>query len=49
MDRGVIGVLTLCLTPDSFTLGWAATEALATRFLEPLGLSYGLPESEESK
>lgn len=49
MDRGVIGVLTLCLTPDSFTPGWAATEALATRLLEPLGLSFGLPESEESK
>lgn len=44
IDRGVVGVLTLCLTPDSFTPGWDATEALAKRVLERLGLKFELPQ-----
>ena len=44
LDRGVIGVVTLCLTPDSFTPGWEATEALAARILKPLGLTFELPD-----
>ncbi|WP_103174900.1 UPF0489 family protein [Paracoccus sp. SY] len=47
MDRGTIGVLTLCLTPDSFTPGWTATEELATRILKCMGLTFQLPEGEK--
>ena len=47
MDRGTIGVLTLCLTPDSYTPGWAATEALAARILERLDLAFQLPDVVE--
>lgn len=43
MHRGAIRVVTLCLTPSSFTPGWEATEALAARILEPLGLTFELP------
>ena len=47
LDQGVIGVLTLCLTPDPniYTLGWTETEALASRFLEHLGLTLKLPDA----
>ena len=47
MDQGVIGVLTLCLTPDPdvFTPGWPETEALASRFLKHLGLTLQLPDA----
>lgn len=47
MDRGTIGVLTLCLTPDSYTPGWQATEALAARILERVGFTFQLPDSVE--
>lgn len=45
MDRGVVSVITLCLTPDSFTPGWDATEALATRILDMLESQFSLPSS----
>ena len=45
MDQGLIGVLTLCLTPGSdLTPGWRETEALAARLLKHLGLTFVLPE-----
>lgn len=47
MDRGIIGVLTLCLTPDNYTPGWAATEALAARLLKRLNLTFHLPDNVE--
>ncbi|QFT95404.1 hypothetical protein FIU86_21305 (plasmid) [Roseovarius sp. THAF9] len=47
MDRGTIGVLTLCLTPDSYTPGWTATETLAARILERLDLAFQLPNLVE--
>lgn len=43
MDAQTVGVVTLCLTPDSYTPGWEATEALATRALKHLGLDWRLP------
>ena len=43
IDRGVVGAITLCLTPDSFTPGWEATEQLAARILAILGLEFRLP------
>ena len=43
-DREVIGVFTLCLTPDSFAPGWAETETLAARLLDGIGLAFRLPE-----
>jgi hypothetical protein len=43
LDRGVVGVLTLCLAPDSFTPGWEATEQLAARILAILGMEFRLP------
>jgi len=43
MDKGAVAAVTLCLTPDSFTPGWAATEALASRGLGHLGLTWALP------
>ncbi len=45
MDRGIVGVFTLCLTPDSLTPGWEATEQLATRILAILGVEFRLPAS----
>lgn len=48
MDRGAIGVLTLCLTPDSFTPGWADTEALAARLLKGLDLTFQLQDNLEN-
>jgi len=47
MDRGTIGVLTICLTPDSYTPGWTETEALAARLLERLDLTFDLPDGFE--
>jgi hypothetical protein len=47
MDRGTIGVLTLCLTPDNYTPGWTATETLAARILERLDLAFQLPNVVE--
>lgn len=46
MDRGTIGVLTLCLTPDTFTPGWPETELLASRILQRLGLTFRLPDDD---
>lgn len=43
LDRGIVGVVTLCLTPDSFTPGWDATEELAARVLAVLGAEFQLP------
>lgn len=43
MDRGDVGVITLCLTPDSFTAGWASVEMLAARILAILGVEFRLP------
>jgi UPF0489 domain len=43
MDNGAVGAVTLCLTPDGYTPGWDATEALATRALKHLGLDWRLP------
>jgi len=48
MDRRAIGVVTICLTPDNYTPGWTATEALAARFLERLGLAFQLPDDVET-
>ena len=48
MDQKVVGVVTLCLTPDSFTSGWSSTEALATQILRILGLDFALPNSRKS-
>ncbi len=45
LDRGVVDVVTLCLTPDSYTPGWEATEQLAARILAILGLEFQLPAS----
>ena len=48
MEKGVIGVLTICLTPGpwhGFTPGWPETEALAARLLKYLGLTFTLPDS----
>jgi hypothetical protein len=43
MDNGAVAAVTLCLTPDTYTPGWEATEALATRALRHLGLDWRLP------
>lgn len=43
MDRGDVGVVTLCLTPDSFTAGWESTEQLAAQVLAVLGMEFRLP------
>ena len=43
MDTNAVAALTLCLTPDTYTPGWDATEALATRALKHLGLEWRLP------
>lgn len=43
MEKDSIAVLTLCLTPDTYTPGWTATEALATRVLRHLDLEWQLP------
>ena len=45
MQVGSVGAVTLCLTPDSFTPGWGATEELATRILERLDLKFELPKA----
>jgi len=43
-EKGRIGVLTVCLTPDPpFTSGWGETEKLAARLLKKLGLEFCLP------
>lgn len=47
MERGFVGVVTICLTPDSFTAGWAAAEALAAQILGILGLDFTLPKADE--
>lgn len=47
MDRGAVKVVTLCLTPDSFTPGWAVCEKLASRILAHLGLSFQLPRDQQ--
>lgn len=43
MDSGAVAAVTLCLTPDTYTPGWQATEALATRALKHLGMDWRLP------
>ena len=43
MDTKGVAALTLCLTPDTYTPGWDATEALATRALKHLDLEWRLP------
>ena len=48
MDRGAISVLTLCLTPDSYTPGWKETEALAARILQRMDLTFRLPDDDKS-
>ena len=47
MAKGLIDVLTICLTPGPWhglTPGWRETEALAARLLKHLGLTFVLPE-----
>lgn len=39
---GVVGVVTLCLTPPSLTPGWDATEELAAGVLAILGVEFRL-------
>ena len=45
IDRGVVGVVTICLTPDTFTAGWKSTEELAARIMDILGMEFQLPVS----
>lgn len=40
--RGDVGVVTLCLTPDSFTAGWESVEELASRILAILDMEFRL-------
>lgn len=43
MEAERVGVVTLCLTPDSYTPGWEETERMATLLLAELGISFELP------
>jgi hypothetical protein len=45
IERGVVGVVTICLTPDTYTAGWESTEELVGRILSILGLDFQLPAS----
>ena len=40
--RGDVAVVTLCLTPDSFTAGWESVEELASRILAILDMEFRL-------
>ena len=46
IDEGVVGVTTICLTPDDeFTGGWTPSEQLAEKVLGYLGIEFNLPNT----
>ncbi len=43
IDAARVGVVTLCLTPDSYTPGWEEPERIAALLLAELGTPFRLP------